>query len=73
MSQPMPIGLVREVDSYVRSELDDAKKFDNREPLDESGVWSLHRLVERAYAQGWQEGAEAESERARARASRAEL
>ena len=27
---------------YVERELADAAKFENRQPLDESGIWSLH-------------------------------
>jgi hypothetical protein len=44
------------VDFHVDSELSDAEKYTNREPFDESGVWSLHELAARIYQRGWQDG-----------------
>lgn len=69
---PVPVSIVQEVERYVDDELADAKKFDNRTPLDESGVWSLHEVVARAYAKGFSDGQFAADEKARRRASRAE-
>lgn len=44
------------VDEYVRKELHDADKFDNRTPLDESGIFSLHLLAARIFAKGYELG-----------------
>jgi hypothetical protein len=68
--RPVPLYLVTAVDDYVSLELAHADKYPNRSPLDESGVWSLHRLVERAYASGFQDGVHAEDARQRAIATR---
>ena len=62
----VPVGVVRIVEQYVTSELDDAARYENREPLDESGVYSLHRLAAQIYAEGFIDGGAVESERARA-------
>lgn len=51
-----PPEVADRVEEYVRSELADAERFDNRDPLDESGVWSLHRLAATIYAYGWRQG-----------------
>ena len=63
MTQPMPRAQVDEVEQYIDKELDDAARYDNREPLDESGIYSLHRLAERLYAAGFTDGATAEQVR----------
>ncbi len=47
---PVPQDIANAVEDYVRSELRDCARYSNRAPLDDSGVWSLRRLVERAYA-----------------------
>ncbi|WP_052956748.1 hypothetical protein [Mycolicibacter heraklionensis] len=44
------------VDRYAERELDDARKFDNSTPLDESGIYSLHMLAARIYAYGFSDG-----------------
>lgn len=67
----LPPGLVVEVEMFVDEQLNDAAKYDNREPLDESGVFSLHMLAARLYAAGWADGERAQSEKDRCRASRA--
>lgn len=56
-----PRGVIDLVEQYVRSELSDAKKYSNRTPLDESGIWSLHQLAAKIYAFGYAQGEEAES------------
>lgn len=53
---PIPQRVVDAVDNYVRGELHDCASFANRSPLDESGIWSLRRLVETAYAMGYDAG-----------------
>jgi hypothetical protein len=60
-----PQAVVLLVEDYVRSEISDAEKFSNREPLDESGVFSLHRLAASIYASGFRDGDASASERAR--------
>lgn len=67
----LPLALIEAVDRYVESELADAAKYDNRQPFDESGVWSLHRLAAEVYAAGWADGEAAEGERARHARARA--
>jgi hypothetical protein len=51
-----PLTVAEAVENYVESELHDEAKYENRKPLDESGVWSLHALAARIYAQGWADG-----------------
>lgn len=61
-----PAAVVQAVEDYVESELSDAARYDNREPLDESGIWSLHRLAAVIYAIGWADGERAAVTRLRA-------
>lgn len=68
--QPEPYEVVEMVERYVDKELDDARKFDNREPLDDSGVYSLHLLAAAIYAKGALDGERAASERERRRNQR---
>jgi hypothetical protein len=67
---PVPVALTRAVEEYVERGLSDAAKYDNRHPLDDSGVWGLHRLIASAYAAGFADGALVESERGRGMARR---
>ena len=53
------------VERYVDRELADAEKCDNREPLDESGVYSLHVLAGEIYMRGFRDGEDTERVRAR--------
>lgn len=72
MSRPIePLAVVQHVEQYVDRELQDAEKYDNRDLLDESGIWSLHELAAKIYAQGYADGQAAESERSRHEARRA--
>ncbi|MCX2931358.1 hypothetical protein ORI20_13825 [Mycobacterium sp. CVI_P3] len=61
---PVPGEIVDLVDEYVRKQLDDAKQYDNRSPLDESGIFSLHRLASEIYAAGFEAGVRVEGARA---------
>ena len=63
---PVPQDIANAVEDYVRSELRDCARYSNRAPLDDSGVWSLRRLVERAYASGYDAGHSAGSREVRA-------
>jgi hypothetical protein len=60
-----PLTVAEVVENYVESELRDEAKYENRKPLDESGVWSLHALAARIYAQGWFDGRRAADMHAR--------
>lgn len=59
----LPAPLVQEVERYVESELADVERYDNRQLLDESGVFSLHTLAAAIYAHGWEDGERAQGER----------
>ncbi|OCB57666.1 hypothetical protein A5677_17025 [Mycobacterium malmoense] len=67
---PVPQDVVQEVESYVEKELSDRDKYSNRMPLDESGIYSLHRLVARIYGMGFDAGERVEAERSRAMRNR---
>lgn len=68
--RPVPVDVVQSVEGYVDSELADAAKYDNRQPLDESGVYSLHVLVAAAYGRGFADGEHAQAARALGRRAR---
>lgn len=72
MSAPAiePIEVVDAVEHYVSAELADAEKYENRTPLDESGIRSLHALAGTTYTLGFEAGARAEHRRCRAEAQR---
>lgn len=63
--------IIQMVEQYVWKELDDARKYGNRTPLDESGIWSLHRLCAEIYSIGFRDGEFVEAERQRYIAQRA--
>lgn len=51
-----PQEVVELVEGYVMAELSDAEKYSNRTPLDEPGIFALHRLAAEIYAAGWKAG-----------------
>lgn len=54
MTYPIePAEIVQLVERYVGKELRDAEQYDNRTPLDSSGVYSLHLLAAEIYAVAW--------------------
>jgi hypothetical protein len=53
---PVPSRVIELVNQYVHRERSDAERFTNREPFDNSGVWSLHELARSIYAAGWSDG-----------------
>lgn len=59
-----PREIVDLVEDYVRRELADVEKYSNRTPLDDSGIYSLHRLAAAIYADGFQAGEQAAEIRA---------
>ncbi len=48
--------VVELVDRYAAKELRDARQYDNRTPLDESGMYALHDLAAEIYAHGFNDG-----------------
>lgn len=62
-----PTYIVDLVEAYVHKELTDSGEYSNRRPLDESGVFSLHRLAAEIYAGGYQDGERSEARRVSAR------
>lgn len=66
-----PRAVAEAVERYVADELADEQKYENRSPLDESGIWALHALAARVYEIGFNAGREAEEVRARGRHRRA--
>lgn len=46
----------RMVEEYVRTELRDAAKYTNRQPLDQGGIYSLHSLAAKIYQAGFNDG-----------------
>ena len=65
-----PQAVVQMVEDYVTSELASREKFDNRDPLDHSGVWSLHALAAAIYVKGYEDGEQAQAERDRGQRAR---
>lgn len=65
-----PAEVVQLVERYVEHELSDAARFTNSTPLDESGIFGLHRLAAQIYAAGWRDGERSTVERARAQGRR---
>lgn len=51
-----PNEVVHLVESYVGSELASSAKYDNKTPLDEDGIFTLHRLAAEIYAIGYRDG-----------------
>lgn len=62
---PVPVEVVQLVESHVRKELADVGRYDNREPYDESYIFSLHQLAAKIYGLGFAQGECIEAERAR--------
>lgn len=65
-----PSDVVAAVEGYVARELSDAVQYENRAPLDESGIYSLHSLAADVYARGFADGAHAAHTRELARRNR---
>lgn len=51
-----PREVAEAVERYVAAEFAESRKFENRKPLDDSGVWSLHRLAATVFALGFAAG-----------------
>lgn len=53
---PEPLDVAQLVEDYVSGELAQAEQYTNRHPLDDSGIYALHRLAADVYARGWKAG-----------------
>ena len=60
-----PQSVVQAVERFLDDEYRDAAKFENRELLDESGVFNLHTLAAHIFSLGFNEGEQAQDERHR--------
>jgi len=65
-----PTQIAALVETFVNDEFDDDRKYTNRTPLDESGVWTLHQVAAEIYALGFADGVRTEEERHRGRRAR---
>jgi len=65
-----PVGVAQMVDGYINSELEDAHRYENRDVLDEEGIYGLHALAARIYAQGFEDGRGAQFWKEQARRGR---
>lgn len=65
-----PVEIVEIVEDYVNRAHEHAAKYDNSAPLDESGVWILHRLAADIYAAGFEAGSDTAEARERGRQQR---
>jgi hypothetical protein len=65
-----PREVAEAVERYADRELADARKYDNRQPLDDSGVWDLHRLAAKVFALGFEAGEHVAEVRARGQRER---
>jgi hypothetical protein len=65
-----PREVAEAVERYVAAELADARKYENRTPLDDSGAWSLHRLAANVFALGFEAGEQVTEVRARGQRER---
>ena len=65
-----PEAIVALVEAFVNDEHEDDRKYTNRTPLDESGVWSLHQLAAAIYAAGFDAGTRTEEARGRGKRQR---
>lgn len=63
-------AVTQAVERYVGKELRDAEQYDNREPLDDSGVWSLHALAADIYAMAWEDAERVVTDREQGRCRR---
>lgn len=62
-SRVEPRDVIDMVERYVDKSLRDAQKYSNSQPLDDLGVFNLHRLAAEIYAVGFKDGEIAESVR----------
>lgn len=65
-----PQAIANLIETFVNDEYEDDRKYENRTPLDESGVWTLHQLAAAIYALGFEEGLRTAERREQGRRSR---
>ncbi|OWL95541.1 hypothetical protein B7435_30100 [Mycolicibacterium peregrinum] len=68
---PVPTEVTQAVEEYVFSEHFARDNKEDRSPLDESGIWELHRVAARIYAMGFEGGTRVQAQRSRADLQRA--
>ena len=56
MNECAPLHVVQEVERFVASEIADVDRYLNRSHMDDSAVYSLHRLAATIYAMGSRDG-----------------
>lgn len=69
---PEPSAIADLVEDFVTDEYRQAAQYDNKDVLDDSGVYSLHLLAARIYAEGHAEGRRAAEARQRGERRRAD-
>ncbi len=52
----LPLHLADLIEGFVESEHRNAERYDNKQVLDEGGVYSLYRLAATVYAAGFNDG-----------------
>ena len=65
-----PREVIDLVERFVSEALRDAERYENRAPLDESGIYGLHQLAREVYALGVRDGVSQEVTRAQWQVSR---
>lgn len=67
MAEPrvVPPSVTQLIETYIDRQLEQAHRYDNRQPFDESGVFDLHRLAALIYVSGWSDGEQSQAERDR--------
>lgn len=58
-----PTPIIQKVEAYVEDQYRDVAKFENREHLDESAIYSLHLLAGDIYQTAFNDGIQAERAR----------
>ncbi|MGF3056170.1 hypothetical protein [Microbacterium sp. YY-01] len=58
-----PFEVVQDVERWCESELENIRKYTNREPMDETTIYGIHELAAKAYARGYADGRTAEAAR----------
>ena len=64
MTRPIePQPVIQLVEAFVDKTLNDAAKYENSKPLDESSVYYLHEAAAQIYALGYNDGCMAQAVR----------
>lgn len=60
---PEPTSVAMDVENFVNTEHDQAKRHDNRSVLDDDGAYRLHQLAAHIYALGHADGVDVQMTR----------